>query len=527
MRSRLHSSLAILACLFFWAAGQFFVPLLGVEADEAIFAGPLLQPKAWHYAIRIGHSHVALMIMSYIGTLKTLLYVPVFRIFRPGLWSLREPMLIAGAASIWLFYLLLRRLAGHGAGLAGAALLATDSLYLLTTCFDWGPVALQHLLLIGGAFLIVGFAQEPKRPGAERWLVGGCFLIGLAMWDKALAVWMISGMAVAAATVCWRPIARLATRRRAGIAALGLFLGALPLVIFNVKTHASTFTGNVKRDPGAIGYKAAMLWNTVNGQGLFGYLTDEDWQTPRPHAPGNAIERAAAGLAEASGDPRHSLMLYALMVALLVAPFSGRAGRRTVAFCVIAGAIAWVQMALTANTGGSVHHTILLWPLPASIIAVSFAGASRHLGRAGAPALAAAVAVLAVSNLLVMDEYFAKMERNGASLAWSDAGIPLAGRLQAMRSGEVYCVDWGIEDGLRIIGRGRLPLNDTAFGMPDASAFGPDHLFVGRTSALEVFQGHAASIAQMASGAGYRREDVGVIADSFGRPTFEVYRFVR
>ena len=347
------------------------------------------------------------------------------------------------------------------------------------------------------------------------------------MWDKALAVWMISGMAVAAATVCWRPIARLATRRRAGIAALGLFLGALPLVIFNVKTHASTFTGNVKRDPGAIGYKAAMLWNTVNGQGLFGYLTDEDWQTPRPHAPGNAIEHAAAGLAEASGDPRHSLMLYALIVALLVAPFSGRAGRRTVAFCVIAGAIAWVQMALTANTGGSVHHTILLWPLPASIIAVSFAGASRHLGRAGAPALAAAVAVLAVSNLLVMDEYFAKMERNGASLAWSDAGIPLAGRLQAMRSGEVYCVDWGIEDGLRIIGRGRLPLNDTAFGMPDASAFGPDHLFVGRTSALEVFQGHAASIAQMASGAGYRREDVGVIADSFGRPTFEVYRFVR
>jgi Dolichyl-phosphate-mannose-protein mannosyltransferase len=527
LRSRWHSSLAILCCLFFWAAGQFFVPLLGVEADEGIFAGPLLQPKAWHYAIRVGHSHVALMIMSYIGTLKTLLYVPVFRIFRPGIWSLREPMLIAGAAGIWLFYLLLRRIAGSGAGLAGAALLATDSLYLLTTCFDWGPVTLQHLLLIGGAFLIVGFAQEHKRPGAERWLAGGCFLIGLAMWDKALAVWMISGMAVAAAAVCCRPIARLATRRRAGIAVLWLFLGALPLVIFNVKTHASTFTGNVKRDPGAVGYKAAMLWNTVNGQGLFGYLTDEDWQTPRPHAPANAVERAATGLAEASGDPRHSLMLYALALALLVAPFSGQVGRRAVAFCVIAGAVAWVQMALTANTGGSVHHTILLWPLPASIIAISFAGASRQLGPAGALALAAAVAVLAVSDLLVMSEYLAKMERNGASVAWSDAIIPLAGRLQATPGEGVYCVDWGIEDGLRIIARGRLPLNDTAFGMPDESALGPRHVFVGRTRALEVFQGHAASIAQFAARAGYRREDVGVISDSFGRPTFEVYRFVR
>ncbi len=66
---------------------------------------------------------------------------------------------------------------------------------------------------------------------------------------------------------------------------LWLFLGALPLVIFNVKTHLSTFTSNVKRDPEGIGKKAAMLWNTVNGQGLFGYLTDEDWQTPHPHLP--------------------------------------------------------------------------------------------------------------------------------------------------------------------------------------------------------------------------------------------------
>ncbi len=220
-------------------------------------------------------------------------------------------------------------------------------------------------------------------------------------------------------------------------------------------------------------------------------------------------------------------MLYGLLLALLVAPFSGPAGRRTVAFCLIAGAVAWLQMALTASTGGSVHHTILLWPLPACIVAVSFAGASRHLGRAGAPVLAAAVAVLVVGNLLVMDEYFAQMERNGASVGWSDALLPLAARLQAAPAGEIYCVDWGIEDGLRILGRGRLPLNDTAFGTPDQSAFGPGHLFVGRTSALEVFPGHAASLAQFAGGAGYRRQDVGVIADSFGRPTFEVYRFVR
>ena len=34
------------------------------------------------------------------------------------------------------------------AALIGCGLLATDAIYLLTSCFDWGPVALEHLLLL-------------------------------------------------------------------------------------------------------------------------------------------------------------------------------------------------------------------------------------------------------------------------------------------------------------------------------------------------------------------------------------------
>ena len=67
-------------------------------------------------------------------------------------------------------------------------------------------------------------------------------------------------------------------------------------------------------------------------------------------------------------------------------------------FRLIAMAVAWVQMAITANTGASVHHTILLWPFPQVVIAVSFASASRRLGRAGIPALAVTMAVLMVSG---------------------------------------------------------------------------------------------------------------------------------
>ena len=106
------------------------------------------------------------MMMSYLGALKAWLYRPIFSLFGIGVWSLREPPLVAGALSVWLFYLLfLRRVAGpRAAALIGCSLLAADSIYLLTVCFDWGPVAFQHLLLIGGALLLLlRFYQKSSR----------------------------------------------------------------------------------------------------------------------------------------------------------------------------------------------------------------------------------------------------------------------------------------------------------------------------------------------------------------------------
>jgi hypothetical protein len=517
LRPRLSLLPALASTLFFILSGLLFVPLLGIEDDESLFAAPLLNPRAWHFAIKSRQLRIPLMVMSYIGTLKTLLYSAVFRIAHPGVWSTRIPMLLAGAASIWIFYLLLRRTAGPRTAALGAALLATDGCYLLTTVFDWGPVALQHLLLIGALYLLVRFAQEHSH----RALAGGFFLLGLAMWDKALAVWMISGMAVAAAVVFWRPIAALLTWRRVAIAALWFGLGASPLLIFNAKTHWSTFRGNVKRDTADLTGKARMLMNTVNGQGLFGYLTDEDWQTPQPHP-------VRTGLSEAVDHPRHTLMFYAALLALALAPFAGWRAFRTVAFCGIALAVAWIQMAMTANTGGSVHHTILLWPLPVWMVAVSLAGAAERLGRAAVPVLAVFTVLLIGSNLLVLNEYHVMMARDGGSVSWSDAIFPLAERLEAAQPPAVFCIDWGIQDSLRLLSHGTLTTYDLT-GPPDNPAVfaGPEYLFVGRPKEMEVFQGNGARLSAAAAAAGYRRDRVAAISDSFGRPTFEVYRFAK
>ena len=93
-------------------------------------------------------------------------------------------------------------MAGLRAACIGCCLLAADSLYLLTTCFDWGPVALQHLLVVGGVLLLMRFYQTLSSLS----LAAGFFLLGLALWDKALGMWMLSGLGIAGILIFQREI---------------------------------------------------------------------------------------------------------------------------------------------------------------------------------------------------------------------------------------------------------------------------------------------------------------------------------
>ncbi len=524
------TTLALTACFAFFLSGQAFIPRLGIEDDEALFAMPILQPRSGLW-VKVWHSHFLFMLMSYLGTVKTWIYAPILRAFGASVWAVREPALVAGAASIWLFYLLLRRTNGERAAVLGSWLLAMDSMYLLATCFDWGPVALQHLLEIGAMAALVRFYQERR----ERFLALGFFLFGLAMWDKALAAWMLSGIGIGVLLVVPRQVLALLTRRRVGVALLAFVAGALPLLLFNAQNHWETFRGNFKHDFSDLPGKSRMLMNTVGGQGLFGYLTSETQDTPQPHPPGGAVQ----WIAELAGHPRYNLMIYALPLAVLLAVLARGAALRTILAALIAFALAWIQMAITAGAGGSVHHTVLLWPLPVAIVAVSFAAASQRLGRAGLPVLAAVALVLIASHLLVTDEYYFEVVRNGAgSVSWTEAIFPLDEAVMAMPAKYVFCIDWGIIDSLRLVSDGKLmvregsdPINKPELTPEERQEVvrrvsDPEILFIGRSKAAEVFHGVTEKLVGIAAEAGYSRQMAATIGDHYGRPMFEVFRFV-
>ena len=530
IRERICAAAAI---AFFLLSGMAFIGSLGIEADEALPAGPLYQPKSWYYAWHLGHARIPLMHMSYLGTLKTWIWRPIFQYWGTGVWPLRLPAVLAGAASIWLFYRFLRATVGARAAVIGCAILAADSQYLLTTVFDWGPVAFQHLLIGAGLLLLVKF----HRSANSLWLAAGFFFFGLAVWDKMLAVWMLSGLTIGALATVPRQILAAWSWRRLAIAALAFLAGAVPVALSGIHDHFAALRENAGRNVDEVPSKIATLRRTIDGEGLFGFMFAEDGQTPAPRAAANLAERLSAETSQRFGHPRHSLQLYACLLALALTPLARGRDLRAILFALIAMAVAWIQMATTPLAGGSIHHTILLWPLPAMVMAVSFAAASRRLGRAGIPAVAVILAVLVASDVLVTNEYFWKSVRNGGSHTWTDALFPLSADLMAMRPAAVYCADWDIFESLRLLDRGALPLFS---GMdpvpaPDMSPAdrrwllgmiaAPDTVWVTHVPDFEFFPAVRPKLDRFAAAAGFEHRLIEVIGDTHGRPTFELYRF--
>ena len=528
--------LPLIACGFSVLAGLAFLPLLGIESDEGWFGNIFYKPRgSGGYTYRLGHTELPLMVLSYLGALKSWIYRPIFGIFGIGAASIRVPVILAGAASVWLLYLLLVKISGRRAALIGCSLLATDAVFLLTSTFDWGPVAIEHLLLLGGMLLLVRFWE--RRQGAA--LAVGFFLFGLALWNKALSVWTLGGMGLAALATLPRQILDVVTARRLGLAALSLCLGALPLILYNIHSRGGTLRGTAVYDPGSLPVKLRTLATTLDGSGLFGYMVPEDWQTPTPHEPRGWFQTASAGLAGAAGHPRHSLLVYAFCAAILLTPLARGPALRALVFALVAMTVAWLQMALTANTGNAVHHTILLWPLPQAIVAIAFAETSRRLGRAGVPLLAAVTTVVVGSNLLLINEYYSHMARNRGAISWTDAVFSLSDYMKTVPAKNVYCLDWGFLDALRLLSDGTLPVRvgEDLIGKPELTEddrrglleriSAPGNIFIAHTPGLEFYPGLGVKMSQFAQSAGYRRQDLVTIWDTNGRPTFEVFRFVR
>jgi len=523
----------LLISIFFACAGVVFIRYPGLQNDELFFAPPIFVPRTAFYSLHAFGAQIPLMVMSYTGALKTWIYAGVFSLWDPSRWSVRIPVLIACLAAIWFTWIWARMVAGRRVAIAAVALLGTDSIFLLTGVLDWGPVALQHLLMLSGLVSVTCFA----RSGSRQALGVGFFLWGLGMWDKALMIWLLLGFAVAVICVYPRELKRRLSLRTGAIALGAFFIGAAPLVWFNIDRHGETATANATFSTDNHIMKLKVVAFSLDGSSLFSYLVDAKASKPQ-RPPRGIVERAAFTIHRGFGTHKHNWFLPAFALAVLVLPLLRRSRFfKPMAFLLVASLVAWLQMFLTHNAGAGAHHAVLLWPMPILIVSMAIVAAAEAFPRYSTAIFVSIVSLLVVGNLLNENEYLTHFAVRGGIGGWTDAIYPLSSSLDDATW--VGTVDWGYTNGLRVLHKGRLNLFNTADYLPTPQAKSPGIedlkemvgspglLFVQHTESKQLIPHVNDVLRARAQELGYTERVEERVADSSGDPVFEIFRFER
>ena len=531
----------MLCSLLFFLSGLTLIHYPGLQNDEVLFAAPLYNPADATFSMKIRKHVIPVMDMSYIGAFKTSLYAPILRVFPPSYLSIRLPVLILGSVTVGIFYRCLKIAHGRRAAWIGGILLATDTMFLMTTCFDWGPVALQHFLTVLGVTLVIGHKARLLP------LAGGFLCFGTALWNKALFVWIFTGLLAGAVLIFPAALKRALNWKSAGVSVLSFLIGAFPLIAYNVKKSFPTFHAASSFSTVDLYPKALFVDSTWQGKNLFGFMVNED-DAPNPRGPANVLEKASFRVRAWAGEHRTNGLNWAGLAAfVLLLPSMWWPGvRRVVLFSLVVLAVAWFQMAITQGAGGSAHHVVLLWPFPHVIVAVLFAEASQRLTRVGWGKsanwlLGTAMAVLVGFNLLLTNQYLYQFARNGAATSWSDAVYPLAREVDRWnfqaRGSRIAVLDWGIATPLEAIDQGRLDLSwaSDPFRAPDerqappqpdpALLRDPGTLWLGHVDGYEQFPGVNARVRAFAKEAGLEQVGLRTYSDTNGRPIFYSFGF--
>jgi hypothetical protein len=519
--------------LLFVLAGLAFIRKTGLHFDASYELACFYTCSEPAYTMTLFGHTVPIMVITYLGSLKAWLYLPILLYLEVTPFVLRLPLLLCAAGSVWLSFTLLDRISGRRAAIAGSLLLSTDAIFVIASTYDFGPIVFLHFFLLAGLLLLLRF----DRTGSVRCLSFAFLLFGLALWHKALFIWMITGMAGAALVAIPHRIRAVLCPRRLFVAAAALCLGALPLICFNVATGGATFrTGEVMSGVAPFSQKLLILRRTLDGSVMFGWLTEET----RPGtalAPTRVASRVSRAVSSLTGGVRSHLILEAFVLSLLAVPWlCFTPSRRPALFIVVYLAIVWTQMVLLPNTGASIQHVTLLWPFPHFLIAIALSQLSYRVGKRGPVLLLCVLLVLVGSNCLLMNQYYADLVMNGTTELWTEATSPLFVYLSALSGRRVITTDWGYATTLCLLSDGTMPSLDISYVLIDPSpsekawlsslVADSNSVFVNHPPEDEAFPGTTRRLTAIAAEKGYKSENLTLIADKNGRSRFQIFRFV-
>lgn len=550
--ARLEAIVVGAAIAVFCIAACVQLDLPGLQYDECLAAAPAVnfvfstevaEPmQIGPSVIHIFRRPLPIMVMSYIGPVKTLAHVPFIAALGASPTTVRLMPVSVVALCLLLTWSVCRLVWGRRVAVLAAALVALDPSWVFYLTRDVGPAALAVLFKLLAVAAGIGWWRRGRSTRGRLWLAAAALALGLGVSHKVDFLWIVAGLLLPVLLLA----ARSAVRRLdlgSGLLATGAFLvGAAPIVAFNVVTGGHTFT--------------PFLAKLVHGEGTGGAADALAALGVRlqqlPHLPsGTIVERLFVGSSACELDqletwirlvPTGAIILGLAWLAIRSC-HTGRSSR------LEAGLLIHIAVVLAAScfspTALNAHHLLTLYPAGHIVLAIALARLLKPASTAPARLLGALVvtAVLLANSTSVV-QIHRGLNATGGVGYWSNAITDLAEDLAARAAivsaddGEaapvppVYVMDWGFTNSLIVLTAGNVPLEPVyrqLWRHPPSRALiapyvaeGASYLF--HVSDLTLYDELPALFAAVAESRGL---ELAVEARYFQRNGREVYRLVR
>lgn len=176
-----------LAILIYVVFASFKLSTIPLGYDEALFCNAALgiDPDLFLF---VKYKGFPILLMDYIGALKAWIYMPIFKIFGVSIWTIRFPMVILTAGSLWLIHKILSHV--WTSTIAGFTVLylSLDVSFLYYTKIDTGPNAIELFLKLCIVYQFLLFIKSTSFKHLAWLLVFS--LLGL--FNKLNFIWFIN-----------------------------------------------------------------------------------------------------------------------------------------------------------------------------------------------------------------------------------------------------------------------------------------------------------------------------------------------
>lgn len=190
-QSGIRVAFIFMLCFTFLLIANYKLSSPGVQYDELLFVNAASGVNIDNTFIYKDIQGFPVLLMPYIGALKSYIYYPIFQIFGVSTSSIRLPTILITILSLIIIYLLVSKVFNWYISSFVLFLLVFDPTLIYMTRLDVGPNVLELFLK---CFSLLILYQYYIRKQSANYLIVGLVLLGLGLFNKLNFIWFINAL---------------------------------------------------------------------------------------------------------------------------------------------------------------------------------------------------------------------------------------------------------------------------------------------------------------------------------------------